>query len=63
MSGVVSVDHDAAPTMMSDGNLHELFTELDSALIESVIDRYADSSDHAPEKVDAGQVSAFGSSL
>jgi hypothetical protein len=63
MSGVVSVDHDAAPTMVSGGNQHELFTELDPALVESIVERYAGSPEHAPEKVGAGQISAFGSSL
>jgi hypothetical protein len=63
MSGVVSVDHVAAPTMMSDGYLHRPFTEIDQALIDRLIERYVDASDQATEKVDAGPVSAFGSAL
>ena len=63
MSGVISVDHVAAPTTMSDGNLHAPFTEIDQALIDRLIERYVDASEQAPEKVDAGQVSAFGSAL
>ena len=63
MSGVISVDHVAVPTMMSDGNLHAPFTEIDPALVARVIERYVEDSGLTPERVDAGQVSAFGSAL